>query len=411
MATTAQIYIDGEILPETYIWEGDQATSLYRVRQQIEAAGTFDRIRLNIFSPGGYCLEGWAIVDYLLSLGFPIDTLAYGQCASFGTVFHTMGEVREISQHCDYVLHRPWDFFMGNDLQNDDFNIMLKKETRKLFEHYATPTGNTIDELSALIQKDDLKLSPQETVDHGFSTAIFNPGPSASAKMKALNIRKPTYLLSLKDRKPNPNAPKDSQTIYQKTMDEKKKSLWEAAKSALAFLSGTEVKALDVKLKDGRTLVTNSTGDTPVVGDTAQIDDKPAPDGDYILANDVTLTVKDGVITAVNDPNADSSASSADPSASVEDKPEDLPTIVAALRKENGELKAKQSTTETRMSQLETRMSAILGAMVSQEVPTQGNRIVGTGSAKATLSDEDKERQEMLNKHLEGFGLKPTGAK
>lgn len=393
MATIANVFIDGEILPENYIWPEEQATSLYRVRKQIEAAGSFDSIQLNIFSPGGYCLEGWAIYDYLLSLGKPINTLAYGQCASFGTVFHAMGKTREISPNCDYVIHRPWDFFMGNDLQNDEFAISLKKETDRLFSVYVPSTGLSLDELKALIREKDLTLSPQETVDKKFSTAIYQPSASARASFTNLKVRKPTYLLNLKDRRVNPNAPKDY-TSNQNTMAEKKKSLIEAARAFLASFGedASGPKALDVPLKDGRKIVTNSTGDSPVIGDTATIDGTAAPDGNYETEAGQTLTVTNGVITAVEDAGSDDNASQ-DPAASSAD--------VVALKKENVDLKATVASQGQRLDDMERRMKAILGAMVSQDVPTQANRIPATGGKEK--SPELVEREEMLAAHVAKF--------
>ncbi|WP_338876962.1 ATP-dependent Clp protease proteolytic subunit [Spirosoma sp. SC4-14] len=401
----ANIFIDGEIWPEEYIWEGDHATSLYRVRQQIEAAGTFARIKLNIFSPGGYCVEGWAIVDYLLSLGFPIDTLAYGQCASFGTVFHSMGETREISQHCDYVLHRPWDIFIGNDLQNEEFSAYLKKETAKLFTFYADHLGKTVDDLSALIQKEDLKLTPQETVAQGFSTGIWQPSAAASLKLSALDARKkkPTYHLSLKDKKRNPNAPTDLQST-QNNMAKMRQSLVSAANSVLAFLSGSEVKNLDNKLNDGRTLVTDSTGDTPVIGDKATIDGQPAPDGDYTLEDGTVVSVKDGAVSDVK--AAGETDTSAEASVEVDeltvDQPDDTPAV-KALRKAYRELSAQSKATSDKYDELERRVTPVLAAMSSKEPNMQANR-QPDGNRNPQLS----EREQMLAEHVAKYAKKPA---
>ncbi|GAB3643928.1 ATP-dependent Clp protease proteolytic subunit [Spirosoma arcticum] len=395
MAKIANVQIYGEILPEGYIWD-DEGTSLYRVRKQIEAAGEYDSITLNIFSPGGYCLEGWAIVDYLMSLGKPVNTLAYGQCASFGTVFHNMGVVREVSPHCDYVIHRPWDFMIGNDLQIDKANAGLRKENTKLFEHYAKSTGKTVDELAALIQEEDLKLSPQETVDHGFSTAIYQPGAAANVDIDKLPRRKPSYLMSLKDRKPNPNAPNEFQLNKKTTMAEEKKSLFAAIRSFLAFADGEETKALDVPLKDGRKLVTDSTGDVPVIGDKATLDGTPAPDGDYITDKDVVITVKDGEITNVVEPAA-TTTDSVPPVVPAES------ATVAALKADNVKLTAQLKEVTDRQTEMERRLKPVLAAMVSQDPQTQSNVQPATRNTESTT-----DRDEMLKAHVAKFAKKPA---
>lgn len=401
MPTVATIYIQGEILPENYIWPEYEATSLYRVRKQVEAAGEFDSIQLNIFTPGGYCLEGWAIVDYLISLGKPINTLAFGQCASFGTVLHTMGTVREITPHCDYVIHRPWDFFIGNDLQIDEANRALKKETVKLFEHYAIPTGNTVDELAALIQKEDLKLSPQESVDHRFSTAIFKVGASASARLNELDARKqkPSYLMNLKDRKVNPDAPNDF-TPTKTAMSTIKDTLRSAAKAALAFLDGEGAKALNVPLKDGSTIVTNSTGDDPVVGDTVTLPDgSAAPDGEYTTDKDQILTVTDGVITAIN-PVDDTVVDSTTTDATA------LAKQLSDLQTKYTELENRAKASDDKLEAFEKRVRPVLAAAISQDPNTQANHQPTDRGAQMT--DEQADRAKMLEEHLAQFGLKPT---
>lgn len=397
MPTTANIYIDGEILPESYIWEGENATSLHRVREQVRvamAAGAVDKLKLHIFSPGGYCLEGWAIVDYLLSLALPIDTLAYGQCASFGTVLHTLGAVRETSPHCDYVVHRPWDFFMGNDLQIAEANASLMKETAKLFAHYALTTGHTTDELAALIGKDDVKWTPQETVDHGFSTAIFQPGASASVRLRTGSLQKPSYLMSLGDRKPNPKYIPDAKP-KPTTMATVKQTLKDAATSVLAFLNGEQPKALDTPLKDGGTINTDSTGDTIVVGDTTT-----AADGEYVTEDDMTITVAGGVVTAIAEPTtdeADTTETSADP-ADATATADTVAALVAASAKKDADYKALSD----KFDRLESSVRPILAGMISADPITKAN--ITPDSNKE--SNPESDREKMLAEHAAKYAKK-----
>lgn len=398
-----------------------EATSLYRVKQQIQAAGEFDQIQLTICSPGGYCREGWSIVDYLYGLGKPINTLAYGQCASFGTVIHAMGTVRETTKYCEWMYHRPWDYCAGNDLQVAKFNAGLAKETQKLFGFYAERFAKPIEEVSALIQEDDLFLDPQETVDNGFSTAIYLPGamatqantnlPGFTAPLDPAKKQKPVYMMSLGDLKINPDAPKEEgptgsqSNLKTNTMAEKKKSLMAAAASIVAFFAGADPKALDNKLKDGRTLVTDSTGDTPVIGDDATIDGEAAPDGDYELEKDgVIVSVKDGKVSGVSDPDEEDDTEtegSADPVDTATDDVPDAATV-AAILKENKELKAQVSAQDKKLTALESRVTAVFGKLTSQDPQTQANRQPKTPNT-AQLSDRD----QVLTEHVAKYAYKP----
>ncbi|MBD2704410.1 ATP-dependent Clp protease proteolytic subunit [Spirosoma sp. BT702] len=387
MPTTATIQIEGIILPERYIWPSDEATSLYRVKQQVLAAGDFDRLRLEICSPGGYCYEGWKIVEYLLSLGKPIDTLSYGQCASFGTIFHALGESREITPYCEWMAHRPWDIGLCNDLQAEKFTQMLRRETNKMFDYFAERIGKAVESIRALILEDDLYLTPQETVDHGFSTAIHKLGAMAmsgvSAPIESVKKRKPVYMMSLRDYKENPDAPDDLTTNNSQNTMAKKQNTLAAAQSLLEVVQGAGLKALDIGLKDGRTLVTNSTGDEAVVGDSATIDGETAPDGDYPTADDKVITVADGTITKIEDTKEEETESTTDESEA------SASGDVAALRQENQELRAqvkaltdKEAANTQRMTQIENRVKAVLGGMSSSDVQTQANKLPESGKAK-----------------------------
>lgn len=425
MAKTAIINIEGIILPEDYIW-WEQATSLYRVKQQVQNQPDFDRIRMDICSPGGYCSEGWKIVDWVYSLGVPVDTLAYGQCASFGTVLHQMGETREITPYCDYMVHRPWDVAWGNDLQIAKFNSLLSKETKKLFNFYAKQTGRDYAEIDGLVREDDLFLSPEEAVENGFATAVHLYGTMASggskptirpgfnAPLDPSKKQTPVYMLSLGDRKINPDAPKDPEFTNnpQNTMTKTAKPLNAAEKSLLDVVSGADPKALDVALTDGRTMVTDSTGDAPVVGDTATIDDATPANGDYPTDKFGTITITDGAISNIAEDSGESTSTDPTATADADENAPATPEQVAALRRENKALKAQNAAQATKLANIEKRVKAVLGSYSSQEPTMQANRNPqeGKGGKVATKSDEEISREDMHARHKAKF-VKPKADK
>lgn len=400
MGKVANIIIEGEILPEAYIWPEYTATSLYRVRQQVAAAGEFDEINLSIlFCPGGYCFEGWNMVDYLISLGKPIKTLAMGQCASFGTVLHSLGDEREITPFCEYVVHRPWGGFIGNDLQGEEYITMLKKETAKMFSVYSQSTGQTLDYLSNLIQKEDLILLPSETVEHGFSTSIYQPTlANLSQPLLKANLSKPVFRLTLDGMNKYKDEPKELKQTPENTMSAKKTSmLSRIAKTLKALADGTDLKALDNSLADGRILVTDSAGDAPAEGDTATIDGQPAPDGDYELTDGTIITVAGGVVTNITDPSGDSQQASTSTDGNGATDAE----TIAALRKENQEVKAKNEALETRMSEIERRLTSVLGQEHSKDAVIQANRQRTNGKVEPIT-----DREQMLADHVAKYAKK-----
>lgn len=367
----ATIYIDGEILPDNYIWPDEIATSLMRVRKQVQAAGEFDSIKLMVFSPGGYCVEGWAIYDYLLSLGKPIETVAYGQCASIATVLFLLGEKRGISPNCEFMCHLPWGGAWGNRHEIQDYLDQLIAESDKLIAYYSERTGQPSDLLAANMVK-DWYMTPQETVTNSFATEIFQPGTGILARAGNRATRKPVFLLNLKDKKEYKpvQQPVANSTKQKKSMANVKTGLTSLFSGILAVLNGEEFRNLDVTTTDGTTLSIESTGDSIAVGDTVMINGATAPDGDYTLSDGRTITVAGGLITAITDLSAAEETQPEETQASAEQGEETI-TISKA---EYDDLKAKITAMDTKYAKLQDKVTKVLGAMESQDVNTTAQR-------------------------------------
>jgi hypothetical protein len=84
--------------------------------------------------------------------------------------------------------------------------------------------------------------------------------------------------------------------------------------TALKNLVAVEKKNADFATADGVTLVIETAGAEPAVGDSVSIDGQPAPNKDYTLANGKMITVVDGKITEVKPP-AEKPADAPDPAA------------------------------------------------------------------------------------------------
>lgn len=357
----ATIYIDGEIYPENYIWPEETATSLIRVRRQIEAAGEFDSIKLMIFSPGGYCVEGWAIYDYLLSLGKPIETVAYGQCASIATVFFLMGQVRKISPNCEFMAHLPWGCAWGNQYEIQDYLDGLITESNKLIAFYNQQTGMSEEQLAQNMLK-DWYMSAQQAVDNGFATEIFQPGAGVLAHAGNRQNRKPVFVMDLKDKKPYKlEVPASSQPLNQKQlMSNVKQGLSKLFAGIQAALNGADFQNLDLTTADGTTLTIETAGDTIAVGDTVSVGGSPAADGDYTLTDGRTITVTGGVITAIMEASTDE--------ATEEQASADDVETVTIPKSEYDQLTANVAAMSEKFEKLQNRVSTVLGTLESKDV-------------------------------------------
>ena len=364
------IFIDGEIIPDNWIWEGDTGvTSLLRVRNQITALGEFDELKVFIFSPGGFCSEGWAIYDYLLALGKKITTIAYGQCASIATVIYMAGSVRQITPNCDFMVHLPWGEAWGNKHDFQNYLDELIIESDKIQNLYSSVTGIETAELDTMLLS-DYHMTGQLAVEKKFATELLAVAPvavQASARNRKivatvayLRVPKNTKLKETVTGVPREtvkvsvqNKVKNALSIMPK---EKLSEVQKGLNGIKNLLAGRPYSALDVNIDGGQVLVIDVQGDSVAVGDPATIGGNPAPNADYTATEDKTVySVVDGKISAVTAP--------ADPAANA-----DLETLQA----ENEDLKQQISVLtakETGYKKALTESARLLGAKISPDVP------------------------------------------
>ena len=166
----AHLYIYGEI--DAYQdSESDRYgfINLLNVKSQYEAQKDAEKVVVHIHSVGGVVFEGFAIHDYLRSLGKPIETRVEGLCASIATVIALAGDVRVMTANSDYFIHNPWGMAFGDREQVQKYADDLERLENKLAEFYASKTKITKDEALALM-KADSTFSATEALEKGFTT-------------------------------------------------------------------------------------------------------------------------------------------------------------------------------------------------------------------------------------------------
>lgn len=105
------------------------------------------KLVLRINSPGGYLLDGMAIVDKIKASGLEVEAEVFGMCGSAATlVALACGRVR-MSRNSRWMVHHPTGVLAGEleDLENGlaDFKAMRLQA----FEMYAEKTGKSVEEL------------------------------------------------------------------------------------------------------------------------------------------------------------------------------------------------------------------------------------------------------------------------
>lgn len=285
----------------------DADISLSSVIADVKALGEISSLTVLIDSIGGEVDEGFAIYDYLRSLGVPVTTRTDGACASIATVIFLAGDSRVACG--ELMIHAPWMEVQGNADELKAYADEISRVQGRLEKFYAEKTGLSQETVHALIQHDRY-LPADEAVSLGFATSAYR------ASTPVATIRKPII-------KP-----------IEKVMNE---TIFKKALKAMGFTLGKDEDALAMEVTDvdGNVLVVEREEGEIAVGDAA------SPDGNYTLNDGTVIVVVDGVIAEINKPAEDPEG---DPAPD-----EEVDALKAQIEALNGELevlKASQKTEE-----------------------------------------------------------------
>ena len=318
----AHIYIYGDV----GCWQSKDAqdwgeVTLTSVRDQYESQKNAESITLHIHSPGGYVTEGFAIHDYIRSLGKPVTAIIEGMCYSIATVIALAGDKRIMTSNSDFMIHNPWGMTGGDSNEVQKYADDLKKLEQKVADFYAAKT-NITSEKALELMKAETFMSPEDALKEGFITEI-------ATVMKAVAYYEP---------KKNKQMSKEVLTKNE-------------AETMLGKL-GDRIKAfLDPKVKNK--LIQDATGveldftaltdeQTPAVGDTASVEGVAA-EGEYLLPSGETYVFAAGELTEIKSTEGDDDSEEiADLKAQIESLTQNLADEkrdVKALKKENKNFK------------------------------------------------------------------------
>ena len=133
-------------------------------------------IQMYINSPGGQIYAGLAIYDTMQMISNPINTVAVGVTASFGTVLLTAGTPgqRYTLPHATVHLHQPVG---GTQGQATDIEIQAKEILRlrsKLNSILASHTGQPEEKVKEDTER-DYWLTAQDAVAYGLVDKVLEP--------------------------------------------------------------------------------------------------------------------------------------------------------------------------------------------------------------------------------------------
>ena len=166
-ADKAEIWIYEQIGEDFWTGGGVTAKSFQKELAGIKAS----QIDLHINSPGGEVFDG--ITIYNLIKQHPANVTAHidGLAASIASVIALAGDTVIMAENALFMIHNPWGFAMGDASEMRKTADLLDKIGGSLVTAYASKSGKSDDEISALMDAETW-MTAQEAKDAGFIDEI-----------------------------------------------------------------------------------------------------------------------------------------------------------------------------------------------------------------------------------------------
>lgn len=279
-----EIYIYGDIVPFKWYNDGSEY-DLSDLNDSLSGLSmeAGEELIVNIHTFGGCTLTAFGIFNKLRRFAadnnIKLTTRIDGYCASAGVSIFLAGDRRIGNSYAEPFVHNAWTWMMGVD----------KKEAQKIAEDltktdnniaalYADRTNISVEQALQLMDADSW-LSAEQCMEMGFYTELENVYVADREVFNSLR----------KERKSNFNNNID--------MSKNKKNadtLWAEIKNSVNKFFGTEGsknKIVYTAANEALDFYELADDATPVVGDKATFDGKPAGesnDGTYVMASGET---------------------------------------------------------------------------------------------------------------------------
>ena len=284
-------------------------------------------INVLIHCDGGDVLEGWGIYDRLRATGKEITTVVEGSAASMATVIMMAApkERRKAYQNAQILVHNPWldPAYIGMSATADDLDKAadaLRDQQERILDLYVERCGCDRDEMKALMAEDKW-IGTDEALRLGLIGEIIQP-------MSAKTIQR----VKCKD-----------MGILDKVINAVK-SVFQAEEA-----EQPTIMAMDLNTASGETIRVDREEGAPAVGDKAE------PDGEWLMPDNTTIVVENGVITEIRQPEeqveveVESDGQEGDGTAEEERREERREDD---LEQENGRLKERIAELEAQVAEL-----------------------------------------------------------
>src|SRR5690606_18944453 len=163
-----EVLLYGEI--GAYKFWGDEVIPK-EFKEELDALGDVDELRVFINSPGGDVFAGQAIHSMLKRHPAHVSVYVDGLAASIASVIAMAGETVIMPLNAMMMIHQPWTWASGNA---EDFRRLaddLDKVAESIVAAYESKTGLDRDEIVALMDAETW-MTAEEAVELGFADRI-----------------------------------------------------------------------------------------------------------------------------------------------------------------------------------------------------------------------------------------------
>lgn len=256
----------------TRMWGMEPGISFRDINEFCDSLPADDKtIDVHIHCNGGDVLEGWAIYDRLRATGKEITTIVDGTAASMATVIMMAApkERRKAYANAQILVHNPWldpawvgscGMATADDLEKAA--QQLKEQQDRILDLYVERCGCDREEMAALMAEDKF-ISVERAMELGMVGEIIAP-----ISAKRVNH------MSIKDKIINA-----INSVFGSDHE-----------------TGHHMMAMELATAGGDTLRIEREEGAPAVGDVAE------PDGEWLMPDNTTIVVENGVITEIRQP-------------------------------------------------------------------------------------------------------------
>ena len=155
--------------------DAESMNTLLQELMYLEQTEPGKEITLFINSPGGECLSGLAVADYIKMLKSPVRTVCTGTAASMGAILFLCGKKREMLAHTKVMIHDPSisGLMRTNALELQVVSEDLLETRKALAEILAKHTGRTVE---CILEKTmtDCFFDAKAAVEFGLADSIIS---------------------------------------------------------------------------------------------------------------------------------------------------------------------------------------------------------------------------------------------